>query len=78
MHHLLDEAPAAYLPRLGMELAHARQAEPGRVARYQQLYVRQGTSARLRRLDIAVAQTLHSSALSSTLVPTPAQRVQLR
>ncbi|MHB1798467.1 MAG: TniQ family protein [Vulcanimicrobiaceae bacterium] len=85
LDHLLDEVPAAYLPplasilpRLGMELAQARQAEPGRVARYQQRYVRQGTSARLRRLDIAVTQTLHSSALTSSLVPTPAQRAQLR
>lgn len=85
LDHLLDEAPAAYLPplasilpRLGVELAEARQAEPGRVTRYQQRYVRQGTSARLRRLDIAVAQTLHSSALTSSLVPTPAQWAQLR
>ncbi|MDE2344024.1 MAG: hypothetical protein KGL63_11660 [Betaproteobacteria bacterium] len=71
---------ASILPRLGMEPAQARQSRTwtGR-ALPQQRYVRQDTSARLRRLvDIAVAQTLHSSALNSTLVPTPAQRVQLR
>ena len=85
LDHLLEEAPAAYLPplasilsRLGMELAQARHAEPERVARYQWRCVRQGASARLRRLDIAVAQTLHSSALTRSLVPTPAQRAHLR
>lgn len=62
----------------GDALQQARQAEPGRVARYQQRYVRQGTSAWLRGLDIAVAQTLHSSALTSSLVPTPARLAQLR
>jgi len=84
LDQLLDEAPAAYLPplasilpRLGMELAQARQAEPGRVARYQRRYVRQGTSARQRRLDIAVALSLHSTALTSSLVPPPAQLAQL-
>jgi hypothetical protein len=81
----LDAAPAVYLPplasilpRLGMELTQAREAEPGRVERYQRRYVRQGTSARLRRLDIAVAQSLHSTALTSSLVPPPAQLAQLR
>ena len=85
LDHLLNEAPAAHLPplasilpRLGMDLAQARHAEPERVARYQWRYVRQGASARLRRLDIAVAQTLHSSALTSGLVPTPAQLAHLR
>lgn len=85
LDHLLEEAPAAYLPplasilpRLGMELAQARQAEPERVARYQGRRVRQGASARLRRLDIAVAQTLHAPDLTSSLVPTPAQRAQVR
>ncbi len=48
------------------------------MARYQQRYIRQGTSARLRRLDIAVARTLRSPALAHAVVPAPAQWLPLR
>ncbi|THD07342.1 TniQ family protein [Metallibacterium scheffleri] len=85
LDHLMGEGPAAHLPpvvcilsRLGLELDEARQAEPVRVARYQQRYLRQGPSARLRRLDIAVARTLRSVALTQHLVPAPAHLIRWR
>lgn len=81
----MGEGPAAYLPplvcillRLGMELDEARDAEPVRVAQYQQRYLRQGPSARLRRLDIAVAQTLRSVALTQHLLPAPVPMARWR
>ena len=85
LDHLLEEAPAVHLPplatilpRLGIDPEGARRAEPERIARYQRRYVQQGASARLRRLDIAVARGLHSPSLTGSLVPTPTQRAQLR